>query len=110
MELIEETLQTLYIPRAREKVQLSKPASKWKKPPDDTVKVNSDGAIRSESGFAASGVVVRRNTSFLGAICKSYQGISDLLCIEALALRDAVKYAAERDFHKVIFETVVRFY
>jgi ribonuclease HI len=73
-------------------------------PPDGFTKVNSDGGIQGDLNLAASGVVARDATDFYGAMCKIYTGISDPITIEALALRDAFKYATERGFTQVIFE------
>jgi hypothetical protein len=73
MTVHNKTLQTLEVPRVLVTSKLSRPLSKWKKPPDDTVKLNSDGAIQVDSGYAASGVVARDNVSFLATTCRSYQ-------------------------------------
>jgi ribonuclease HI len=105
MTVHNKTLQTLEVPRVLVTSKLSRPLSKWKKNPDDTVKLNSDGAIQVDSGYAASGVVARDNVSFLAATCRSYQGLSDSLSVEAVALRDAVMLAVKRGYQKLIFET-----
>jgi hypothetical protein len=74
------------------------------RPPDDFVKINSDGVIDGHKGMAASGVVAREGYSFCGARGKTYIGIEDPIFIEAVALRDVVRYASERNFQKVVFE------
>jgi hypothetical protein len=79
MELIYETLD---LPRVKENGEHSSPTSKWKKPPDDTDKLNFDGAIQAKRQFLVdSRVVARDNVSFLAATCKIYQGIYDPLSI-----------------------------
>jgi hypothetical protein len=50
-------------------------------------------------------VIARDSSSFLAAKCKVYQGISDPLCIEAIALTYAVALAVVRGYERVICET-----
>ena len=54
--------------------------------------------------LAATGAVAREGLLYRGVTCKTYRGISDPLIIETLALRDAVTYARDRGFSKVVFE------
>jgi hypothetical protein len=35
--------------------------SKWRKPPENVIKLNCDGAIQTEGRIAASGVIARDN-------------------------------------------------
>ena len=49
-------------------------------------------------------MVARDVLGFRGAVTRIYREISDPLIIEALALRDAVSYAVEKDFGKIILE------
>jgi hypothetical protein len=58
----------------------------WHVPPAGVIKLNSDGAIKSEAGRAASGGVARDADGFMSAWCRVYQGCPDSLTIEALAL------------------------
>jgi ribonuclease HI len=67
--------------------------------------MNLDGAICEVDGRAASGVVVRDHTTFLGASTKVYDGVMEPLIAEALAARDACAYAVQRGFGKVVLAT-----
>ena len=49
--------------------------------------------------------MARDADGFRSAWCRSYQGITDPLIIEALALRDAVVAAHNQNFEKIIAET-----
>ncbi|KAK1660690.1 hypothetical protein QYE76_048849 [Lolium multiflorum] len=104
MEVVRETLQALELPVDRDSSKSARPSCKWQKPPMEVVKINSDGAIREENSSAATGVVARDAVSFCGALGKVYEGISDPLIAEALALRDAAVYAVQKDFTRVVFE------
>lgn len=53
---------------------------------------------------AATGAVARDGSSFRGASCKIYKGITEPLVVEALALRDAFAYAVKQGFQCVVFE------
>jgi ribonuclease HI len=104
MEVVRETLQALELPVDNDLPKSARPSCKWQKPPTDSVKINSDGAIRGENSSAATGVVARDVVSFRGALGKFYEGISDPLTAEALALRDAASYAVQNVFTRVVFE------
>jgi ribonuclease HI len=73
-------------------------------PPTGVIKLNSDGAIKLEAGRAASGGVARDADGFLSAWCHVYQGITDSLTIEALALRDAVVVASNQHYDRISAE------
>jgi ribonuclease HI len=77
----------------------------WHGPPVGVIKLNSDGAIKSETGRAASGGVARDVDGFLSAWCRVYQGITDSLTIEALALWDAVVVASKQHYARISAET-----
>ncbi|KAM0824603.1 hypothetical protein ACQ4PT_070100 [Festuca glaucescens] len=102
IELVKETLQTLELPRENPKP--TRLVAKWQRPPDGFVKINSDGAFNVSENLAATGVVAREGLLYRGAMGKTYRGISDPLIIETLALRDAVTYARDRGFSRVVFE------
>jgi hypothetical protein len=93
MEVVRETLQALELPVDKDLPKSARPSCKWQKPPTDSVKINSDGAIRGENSSEATGVVARDAVSFRGALGKFYEGICDPLTAEALALRDTAVYA-----------------
>ncbi|OMO72479.1 hypothetical protein COLO4_27602 [Corchorus olitorius] len=77
----------------------------WQKPPDDWLKINSDGSFCPKSKAAGIGIVVRDSIGrVLDAISAKVKA-SDVLTVEALALREAVKLAVAKGFHKVCFES-----
>jgi hypothetical protein len=49
--------------------------------------------------------VARSHSSYLGAWSKPYEGITDPLVAEALALRDGVIFARLRGYPKMVIET-----
>jgi hypothetical protein len=104
LEIVRETLLSLEMPREQTKLKGLRPNCKWQEAPSDVIKINSDGAIQLSLGMAGSGIVARAGFLFRGALCKSYEGVLDHLTIEALALRDAILYAASRGFERVQFE------
>jgi ribonuclease HI len=104
MQIISDTMGHLEN-KKEQKSSMVKPFIKWQAPRQGIVKLNSDGAIREESGVAASGGVARDARGFKGAWCRTYHAITDPLIIEALALRDSVLFAKQQGFMKVIFET-----
>jgi ribonuclease HI len=69
------------------------------------IKINMDGAVRLDQGVAGGGGVAGDSQGFRGAWCRLYQGISDPLCIEALAVRDAVVFASQQGFCRLVIET-----
>ena len=86
------------------KGRTQRPSYKWQMPVTGFIKINSDGALRNEDSIGASGVVARDANSFRGAACKVYEGISEPLIIDALALRDVVASAVQQGFPQVVFE------
>ena len=74
-------------------------------PNQGVVKLNSDGAIKEESGVATSGGVARDDKGFRGAWCRIYHGINDPLTIEALAFRDSVLFANQQGYTEVTCES-----
>jgi hypothetical protein len=88
----------------KKKVQIAPAICTWHVPEEGFIKLNSDGAIRKEDGVASSGGVARDLHSFMGAWCKIYRGITEPLVIETLALRDAIIFAKENQFGKIILE------
>jgi hypothetical protein len=52
-----------------------------------------------------TGGVARSHSAYLGAWSKPYEGITDLLIAEALALRDGVIFARLRGYAKLVMET-----
>jgi hypothetical protein len=61
--------------------------------------------VRSDQGFGATGGVAGDGEGFRGAWCRVYQGIVDPLIIEALAFRDAIYFAEQRNLLKITCES-----
>lgn len=104
VDTVMETLAMLEKKPARS-VGKPRPICTWHGPPVGYVKVNSDGAIHVDEGRAASGVMLRSSSTFVAARSRIYQGLSDSLTVEALALRDACFLAMEKGYTQVICET-----
>ncbi|PNT68773.1 uncharacterized protein LOC112271862 [Brachypodium distachyon] len=105
IETISETLSVLEKKQNATIVKSPRPVCTWHGPPAGVVKINSDGAIVEEEARAASGLVARNEGGVMVARSRVYQGISDPLIVEALALRDACCLAKEKAFQRVILET-----
>ena len=74
------------------------PGHGWRPPDVGVIKINVDGAINSADGVGGAGGVARSTSGFLGAWSKSYVGVSDPLIMEALSVRDSVRFANLRAF------------
>uniref|UniRef100_A0ACD6AMU6 Uncharacterized protein n=1 Tax=Avena sativa TaxID=4498 RepID=A0ACD6AMU6_AVESA len=103
LESIAETLG--YLEMKVSKVEASRPPCTWHGPGPDVIKLNYDGAVREEQGIAGGGGVARDARGFRAAWCHVYHSISDPLSVEALAFRDAVAFAKQHGFVRVICES-----
>ncbi|KQJ89225.1 hypothetical protein BRADI_4g24297v3 [Brachypodium distachyon] len=101
IEFVSETLNIL----KKKKAKVSCPLCTWHGPGPGVIKLNSDGAIRAEEGRASTGGVATDSVGFRGVWCRLYQGITDPLIIETLAVRDAVLFASDQHFDHIIIET-----
>ena len=98
---IAETMS--YLENKVEKTRkVGRPPCTWHGPEPGVVKLNSDGSIREESGRVG---FARNHRGFRGAWCRTYTGISDPLIIETLAFRDAVVFAAQQGYERIICES-----
>ena len=88
---IRESLALLEIPCRHTKVL---PGYGWRPPDGGVIKINVDGAINSVAAVGGAGGVARSATALLGAWSRSYAGVTDPLIMEALSLRDAVRFAS----------------
>jgi hypothetical protein len=87
------------------KERVCRPPCTWHGPAPGVVKLNSDGAVRSDQGFAAGGGVARDVDGFRGAWCRIYQDIVDPLSSETLAFRDAASFAKQMGFTRITCES-----
>jgi hypothetical protein len=69
------------------------------------VKINTDGVLSLVTHKGGAGGVAMSHSSYLGAWSKPYDGISDSLIAETLALRDGVIFAKLRGFPKMVMKT-----
>jgi hypothetical protein len=95
----EEALEILEVPK---KLAAVLPGHGWRPPEEDVVKINTDRGLSLDTRKDGAGGVARSHSGFLGAWSKPYDGISDSLIAEALALRDGVIFAKLRGFSKVV--------
>jgi hypothetical protein len=79
MEMIQETIQLLDLPKGRNDQKPPRQVCKWSKPSAGIIKLNSDGGLLLEDGIAALGVVARDSVFFRGTLSKIYKGISSPL-------------------------------
>ena len=78
---------------------------RWRGPPEDWVKVNTDASFSALSASGASGVVLRNSQGeVIAALARAYTNIADVTMAEALAARDGVLLASEQAATKVILE------
>jgi ribonuclease HI len=69
-------------------------ADKWKKPPTDHLKINTDGGFCASDCTGATGVVIRdANGSFIKASARRLTSVASALIAEAEAMRDGVRLA-----------------
>ena len=59
MEVIYDTLHSLEMQKEEDHVNPPRPACTWHGPSGEFIKINTDGAIRVDSGTAALGIVAR---------------------------------------------------
>ncbi|KAK9020495.1 hypothetical protein V6N11_010518 [Hibiscus sabdariffa] len=75
----------------------------WQAPPELVVKFNFDSAFSLRTG--TTGVVGQNNLGFLMASCSiQHENVADAFMAEALACRQAVWFAKELGFSRVIIE------
>jgi hypothetical protein len=93
--MAEEALEILEVPKKLAAVLLG---HGWRPPEEDVVKINTDGVLSLVTRKGGAGGVAISHSSYLGAWSKPYDGISDSLIAETLALRDCVIFAKLRGF------------
>ncbi|KAL4332661.1 hypothetical protein GQ457_07G043390 [Hibiscus cannabinus] len=75
----------------------------WQAPPECVVKFNFDAAFSSRT--ATTGVVGRNNLGLLMASCSiQHVNVADAFVAEALACRQAVRFAKDLGFSRVVIE------
>jgi ribonuclease HI len=102
LKMAKEALAVLEVPR---KIAATLPGHGWRPPDDDLVKINTDGGLSTAVRKGGAGGIARSRTGYLGAWSKPYEGITDPLIAETLALRDGVIFARLRGYPKVVMET-----
>jgi hypothetical protein len=102
MKMTSETLALLNIPRQHAKIL---PGYGWRPPDDGWVKINTDAGISMEERKGGAGGIARSPAGFVAAWCKPYDGVTDPLIAETLALRDGVIFAKLRGFTRVVMES-----
>ena len=97
-----QELSTLHIPTSPPRTT---PASCWRPPDHDHVKINVDGALFSKENRAGIGVVIRNEASLvLASLSQQIPLPATVLEVETLAARRALEFAAEIGVNKVILE------
>ena len=101
LQKVREDLSLLELPRVS---SINTVGQCWRPPDPGWIKINTDGALDPGTRNGGGGGVARSHNSFLGAWCKPFDGVTDPLIIEALALREGVIFAQLRGFSHVILE------
>ncbi|MBA0753747.1 hypothetical protein Gogos_020320, partial [Gossypium gossypioides] len=79
--------------------------NKWRKPPDQVVKINFDAAYDEKFNQAAVGIVARESEGKVLLSCSEiYQRVSLDFVVEALACRRATQIGIDIYWEKVIIE------
>ncbi|KAA3465061.1 Zinc finger, CCHC-type [Gossypium australe] len=74
----------------------------WNHPPQESVKINFDGAFDGRNNISASAIVVRDNEgSILFSWSKIHKGVQSVFAAETLACREAVKIRVEHTWPKI---------
>ena len=98
---IREDLSLLEFPRGTSSATVEQC---WRPPDPGWIKINTDGAVDSDTQTGGGGGVARSHTTFLGAWFKPFAGVTDPLIVEALALREGTIFAQLRGFSHVAME------
>ena len=77
----------------------------WRPPDTGWIKINTDGALSSDTRTGGAGGVARSHLCFLGAWSKPLYGVTDPLISELLAVREGTIFAQLRGFSHVVIET-----
>jgi hypothetical protein len=83
IKMAKEALAVLEIPKS---VKVMLPGYGWRPPDSDVVKINTDAGISLEDRKGGGGGVARSHNAFLGAWSKPYDGVTDPLVAESLAV------------------------
>ncbi|MBA0688118.1 hypothetical protein Goari_005924 [Gossypium aridum] len=80
-------------------------SSKWQHPDRRSVKVNFDAAFRQHLKQSSSGVVIRNNMGLvMGSGVVFHRHVADAFAAEALACLNAITFARDMGFMKVVVE------
>ncbi|KAK8984388.1 hypothetical protein V6N11_029703 [Hibiscus sabdariffa] len=79
--------------------------SYWQAPPESAIKFNFDSTFNSRSGSATTGVIGRNNQGLIMAACSfPHRNVADVFAAEAYACKQAVLFAKDLGFPRVIIE------
>jgi ribonuclease HI len=79
---------------------------RWKNPVQGVLKINVGASFRDGEMHGATGLVVRDHVgSLISAQALWYLHAASSMIMEATAIRDAVKFAMERNYHRVEIES-----
>lgn len=78
----------------------------WAKPKTDVVKITVDAATFSDQGTCGIGIISRdHDGSLLGAKSKQYAEVLNPSMVEAMAIKEALSWAKDRQWSSVILES-----
>jgi hypothetical protein len=106
MDLVDEPIKAIEIPKEEKASGVRPEVQKWKRPEHNWMKLNCDGALDFNSKAAGAGMVARDCTgAFVLAECRRYENIIDPGTAEILACRDAILLARSRGWSHIVVET-----
>ncbi|KAI8571068.1 hypothetical protein RHMOL_Rhmol01G0088600 [Rhododendron molle] len=77
----------------------------WRPPLADVIKLNVDGAVQRENGSVGVGIVARDLWGqIVGMVAIPFIGFFSPRAVEAMAFREALVFAANRGFSKIVVE------
>ncbi|XP_074364363.1 uncharacterized protein LOC141705221 [Apium graveolens] len=79
---------------------------KWQPPEEGSFKVNVDAAIQEGSESFSIGMVIRDHTgTFIEGKVMSFPSPESVFAAEAIGMREALSWIADKGLHKVTFES-----
>ncbi|KAK9003211.1 hypothetical protein V6N11_060777 [Hibiscus sabdariffa] len=77
----------------------------WQAPPESVIKVNFDSSYSSRNASATSGIIARNSQGLIMETCSfPHMNVADAFVAEAYACKQAVGFAKDLGFTKVIIE------
>ena len=103
---VTDTVMDLVMAGKENLVKAPKVKAKWSPPENGVIKVNVDASFDENTNQGSSGLVIRDSFgNLLRAQALWYEFAASSMAMEAEAIRDGVRMALERGFHRVVVES-----